>query len=298
MVVQREIRHGDGVDVGVGQVEIAVVLLDEAGFIPGDIHMLGDFPPSGDFRFAELRLFQERRVGGRPRLAQAVQRRRRALQGPHAHIVGVGVVVHHHVEFVRPHHAIEAVQAGFPALFHPAGQKTSDLQQHFRPVIVQKIQIAGDVGVVPDAVGHGGAGLQLQAGVLPQGAGLFAVQRGQGVAGPAAIQHPGPLHGLGQGVVAGRPGIGEQVEGQAAGLGVPEGVAVVGFPRQALGPDVVAHAAAVVDLGQLEAAKADALLLVGVSVGLDLHVGGAPIGVPIGFLGRQGVVQGDLFSFF
>ena len=73
-------------------------------------------------------------------------------------------------------------------------------------------------------------------------------------------------------------------------------MAVVGFTRQALGPDVVAHAAAVVDLGQLEAAKADALLFRGYGgflafLRFDLHVRGAPIGGPVFPLRRQRFIQ-------
>ena len=70
-------------------------------------------------------------------------------------------------------------------------------------------------------------------------------------------------------------------------------MAVVGFPGQALGPDVVAHGTAVVGLGQLEAAKADALLL-GRRVfvrGFDLHVRAAPVVLPVTLLGFQGLVQ-------
>ena len=93
----------------------------------------------------------------------------------------------------------------------------------------------------------------------------FVRQRGicDGIARALAIQHFGPVQGLWQGVeaeqkqVPGGGGIGEQVERQAARFGIPKRVAIVGFARQTLGADIVAHAAAIVGLGQLEAANSE-----------------------------------------
>ena len=201
MIVQRELTDRDGVNIRVGQIEIFVVLFDQAGFIPRDIHLLRDLAPADDFRLLQRRFLRQSSKSVRRVPAHGVQGFHGGKQAALPHVIGVGVVVHHHVEFVWPHHAEEAVFARFPALFHAAGQITGDLQQHFCAVGIQKFPVTGHMRIVPDAVGNRRAGLHLQAGVLPEGAGLIAIQGSDRVAGPLAIQHLCPFQGLGQRVI-------------------------------------------------------------------------------------------------
>ena len=269
VAVQREFTDRDGADVRVGQIEVAIVLLDQACLILREVHVFRNVLPEGDFIILKGGFFRQHGIGGRLLAPHPCQHLCGIGERAHTHVIGVGVVVHHHVEFIRAHHAVVAVLAGSAARFDAAGHEAGNLQQHLRTAFPEEALILCQVHIVPDAVGHGSAGLKLQTGVLPQGAGLVAVQGGDGIARAPAVQHFGAPDGHGQRVVAelqqaaGCVRVGEQVEGQAAGLGVPEGMAVVGFTDQALRADVVAHAAAVVGLGQLEAAEADALLLGG-----------------------------------
>ena len=103
--------------------------------------------------------------------------------------------------------------------------------------------------------------------MLPQRAGFLSVERGDGIACSTAVQHGCPFQRLRQCIVAeqqkvsGRFGIVKEIERQTAGFGIPEGMAIVCFTGQPFGTDIVAHAASVIGLRQLEAAEADPLLL-------------------------------------
>ena len=121
MLIQRELGDGDGVYVRVGQVEIPVVLLDQPRFVLRDIHVFGDFPPAGDFLFPQRCFFHEGGPGVRLVPPHVVQRLGGAKQDAHTHVIGVSVVVHHHVELIRPHDAKKPVFPRLSAFFHTAG---------------------------------------------------------------------------------------------------------------------------------------------------------------------------------
>ena len=162
---------------------------------------------------------------------------------------------------------------------------------------------------MPYSVGHRRTWLQLQAGMLPQGTGLVPVQRGNGIACALAVQHLRALQRHRQRIVAKqqqvlrRVRVGKQVERQAAGLRIPERVPVVSFARQPLRADIVAHAAAVVGLGQLEAAEPDSLLfrlhrVPGFRAGsLNPDIGCLPVGFPVCLLRAQCFLKGSLPAF-
>ena len=311
VLVQWELTDRDGADVRMGQVEEPVVLLKQPIRALGQIHMLRNLLPAIQFRFPESRLFPQRPIALRLLRLHPAQHLSGIGKGTHTHVVGVSVVVDHHVELVRAHDAIEAVQPGFGAAAHPAFLETGNLQQHLGAKVPQEILIVGQMDIVPDSVCNGGAGLQLKTGVLPQRTGLVTIEGGNGIAGTPAVQHFGPFQRHGKGIVAkqqqspGRCGVCKEIERKAAGFGVPEGMAVVSLAGQTLGADIMAHTAAVVGLGKLKAAEADALLLRGNGRGglrivpgsHNLNIGDVPICVPIVPLGVQRLLQRDGFAF-
>ena len=212
------------------------------------------------------------------------------------------------MEFVRAHHAEEAVFADFLAEADARRLESGDLQQHFRAVAVQKRLVVRQVDIMPDAVGYRRARLQLQAGVLPERAGFVAVERRNRVTCALAVQHFCAFQRHRQRVVAEKKErfrgfrVREEVERQAAGFRVPECVAVVRLARQAFRANVVAHTAAVVGLRELKGAEANPLLFRcdgfrhAFIFRLNADVGRVPVSIPIRALCRLCVIERDGFA--
>ena len=200
-----------------------------------------------------------------------------------------------HVELVRAHHEPEAELAGHGAVLAAAGVIAGDLQEHLDAAAVEKLLVAGHVGVMPNAVCDRRADVDLQVAVLPHADDLGAVDRRHRIARAAAIEllrRAGAPRQRGVPVSEQVPRglrIVEHVEGQAVGFRVPPGGAPVGLARQPLRADVQAGVDAVIGLVQLEDAIADALFVFGVA--FDADVDRPPDMLPIGRMRRQGGVE-------
>ena len=116
--------------------------------------------------------------------------------------------------------------------------------------------------------------------MLPEAAGFVPVQSGNRIACSFAVQFPRPLSRFRKRAVAEdqqipRGGkIIEEIEGQAIGFRIPEGMPAVSFPGEPLGSDVVSGVEAVVGLLQVIDAEANALLVF--RIALDFNIRSLP----------------------
>ncbi|MPN60828.1 hypothetical protein SDC9_208560 [bioreactor metagenome] len=149
MRVQREIAHRDGVYVDVRQPEKAVVLLEQSRlWVIGQDHFLCHVFPTGHFFCADPQL-----IG-----VASSQHAQGVLEGAFGHVIGVGVIVHHHLEFIWPHDGVIAKLSLWGPLA-AASQKTADFHQQFAPLAPQKSVVSRDLHVVPDGIGYPGGRL-------------------------------------------------------------------------------------------------------------------------------------------
>ena len=265
------------------EIEVPVVLLEHARLlVPWDSHLLGHQRPLRGLLGLEIGLRDRLPVqlGGRdPHLLQDPERELERLL---AHDVRVAVVVHHHVELVRSHHAVEPEVALQRAPSARARQVAAHLQQHLDAFAIEELLVAKNHVVVPDGVGHRHVGVDLDVDVLPRTRVLRPGDRGEREARALAVELLCPHLGLLEAVVSVQqqiPGgfrIDEHHHPVAVDLAVPEDPAEVDLAGHALAQGVQVGVLAVVRLIRLEAGEAQALQNARVAVDFDVHARSRP----------------------
>jgi hypothetical protein len=197
------------------------------------------------------------------------------------HEVGVDVVVDDRGVLVGTGHAVDAELAGRVVVPQRAPQPRGGDEQ-LEPDLALEVGVAGDQDVPADGVGDVGVDVERGRPRRPVAGALLAADRPPGERGAAQAQLLGPLVGQRQDRLAPaqgvRRGVGLEVaqHRQAERLGVPERVAVVARPGQALGPDRPALRPRA-RLQHVEDRDAHGLLQLGVAVDLDVCGGPEPV---------------------
>ena len=115
-----------------------------------------------------------RRELGAAHVGEQIEHVQRPAEHPHGHDVGVGVVVEAGfrciriavVKLVGPHHAANLVAPALVVECGDARPEAGDLEDQLRAVELQKLDVVGDLEVLPDVVGDGAADVALQVGVV------------------------------------------------------------------------------------------------------------------------------------
>ena len=223
--------------------------------MPAEAHLSADVLPALDFLSGNVQEVQQLAA---PAVGQHAHAFEGVLEHPDNHYVGVGVVVQARlvppgiavVVLVGPHYPAYVESVTCSVVGRQARPELGDLEDDFRAVLVEKIQVAGRLVVLPGVVGDGGVGMALQMRMVWQPPSRLWVQvHLLGFLAPVGPALPRE-HGAPAADVARRlPGLGKPpptVEQQCSrqfghpqaevGIdehGVPEDVAAVGLAVQA-----------------------------------------------------------------
>jgi hypothetical protein len=165
-----------------------------------------------------------------------------AAQVPLRHEVGVRVVVGERRVLVRPGDAVDA-KAAVGVVVPERAPETGSLHQDLQAVLALKLGVLCGARVADDGVGDVCVDVEGSGARRPVAGALLAADGAPGEGGAAQAQLPRSLPGQGQDGVppaqGGGGGVGRRVgeHREYEHLGVPEDVAVVAGPGQALGRD-------------------------------------------------------------
>ena len=192
------------------------------------------------------------------------------------HQVGVEVVVHQGVVFVRPGYAVQAEGAaplGIEGAKVP--EKPGRLENHFGPALFEKGKIAGGVEIPADREGDVGVNVILRGAGRVIGGSFRAANGAPWEKRPFEMELPRSRAGAVEGVMPvaqqgpGNFGLRVDEEGRSKNLRVPEIMALVAVPAQAFR----GHAApAVRARGLQEVKQAEPEPEIHGRIALDLHV--------------------------
>ena len=232
--IEGEIGHGDRVDVDVGKVEEPLMLLEElCRWVIEDLHAGGSLR---GFRFdvLDVGIFLE---NGRVLVDGILEQTKQIVEALLGHEIGIGVVVHHNLEFIRAHDPVEAKLRTVLVVLASRQKEFRDLDEHFKAVSDHEFLIVVEVHVMGDGVSDSGSRLELGRGMLPKVAGFFAVARRDREASPFAIEFLGPFFRFFQRVITEKKQVlrgflvREKVIREAIGLGIPESVSGIRLAR-------------------------------------------------------------------
>ena len=261
VVVGDRAHHGSLLvfgQVDVGQVKIAVELRQNAvRALPRQVQLIQHLADlvgrCGKVQLPVQPLVD--RIAPGFQLSHHFQRRAHVVGG---HVVGVGVVVHMLLVFVGADDVGIFVAVMLRLPFRPAGPEAGRVDDDFIAIAIQEILIAGGPEVLLHRKGNIHRDVQLQ-NARPNFGGLAGdhvrcapERRDLAVVLPCgfprihrtlAAVFGGFFPGTGQRVVAvfqqsaGRFGLGEQEIGENENFRIPEGMALVAFAAETLGPD-------------------------------------------------------------
>ena len=149
------------------QVFVALELADDPIVMERYIHPATDIAPARDLL---RRQAKPRREFGATHVGKQVEHLQRPAKHPHSHDVGIGVVVEAGrcririavVKLVGTHHAADLVASAIVIEARDARPEAGDIEDQLRTVGMQKLDIAGDLEVLPDVMGDGTAYVALQ----------------------------------------------------------------------------------------------------------------------------------------
>ena len=142
-------------EIDVRKIEVAGVLFQDArSLVPRDTHFLSHAGPLLGLVRLELCRLNGRQIEVGRRGPHLVEHGKSELECLLAHDVGVAIVVHHHVEFVGAHHAVEPEIALRRTPSTRACKIAGYLEQHLDAFSIQEFLVSKNDVVVPDGVCH------------------------------------------------------------------------------------------------------------------------------------------------
>ncbi len=258
--------------------ELRVLRVDPPLLVVGHVHGLRRSAPAEDLVVVEIDIAAHHPVAVGIALAQLLQHRGGVVEVQPGHQIGEGVVVDHGGVLVGTGDG-EQVEPTAVVVEPETSPHASRFNQQLGAELGEHLGVSGHVDVALQGVGDVGVEVVLRRARLVVRRCLFAGDRAPREQRPRLVELRCPVPGLVQHAVAkpqqvpGDPRLGVAQERQYEDLDVPEVVAFVAVPAQALG----GHAAALGPsrgLEELEQVPADRLLHVGIA--FDLHVAASP----------------------
>ena len=255
-----------------------MLLIQFLSFVIRNIHFVRFLLPVLPFLLGVMQPLCNFRITCRYLSFHSVQHLQRISEAESSHIVRIGILIHHHLEFIRSHYSIIAVIRTISAVITSCGKHAADLNQHLQSVFFRKGSILQNIFIDPDSICHSRGCLKLQAGVLPQITTFPTTDRSNRIKRSFAVQCLCPLSGFLQRCIAEvqqiccRLPVMKQKKRKAIGLGIPKCIAVIRLAGQPFCTDVGPGNRTMISLVHLENAKPYSLLILFISPNFNIRL--------------------------